>query len=104
MKNKLLTLGAILLLTGCTTLYTAIVTVTQVRNSAMTELARLSVNGMISPETDTKIDNADNIYLLSAKQAQLALETYKNGGPDNRVATMKAVKNAVSGILDILAA
>lgn len=102
MKTLLYSLLAVVLI-GCTGLYTQVVTVTQVRDSIMKQLASLSVQGKISAETDAKIAKADSVYRASAETAQKALIAYKAGGSStNYTAALAAVKIAVSGVLDIL--
>lgn len=97
-------MGVTVLLAGCTTLYSSIVTITDIRASAMKELAALNKQGKISAETDAKITQADATYRAAAERAEKALIAYKEGAQtDETVAAIKAVKEAVSGILDILA-
>ena len=91
------------ILCGCGTLYNGIVTITQVRDSAMKELAALSKQGKISDATDTKIEVADKAYREAAETASKALIAYKAGGDKGQyVAALMAVKVAIASILDIL--
>ena len=91
--------------TGCGTLWGHVITVTEVRDSAMRELAALSAQGRISPATDAKITQADDAYRTAAEITARALVAYKAGTsqPGDYAASLKAVKDAVSAILDILA-
>lgn len=80
-----------------------IVTVTEVRDSAMKELAQLSKQGQISEATDAKIAKADEVYRAAAETAAKSLRTYKEGGSEaDYVKALAAAKAAVTGILDIL--
>lgn len=103
-KKTLLVIGvAALLATGCAELFQGIITVTEVRDDAMKELAQLSKQGLIDSATDLKITNADARYVSAAKVAERALVAYKNGGDRAAyVAALTAVKEAVGEILAIL--
>lgn len=104
MKKLLIMISITALLAGCTTLYSSIVTITEIRKSAMNELGALQRQGKISAETDAKIAQADATYRAAAERAEKALIAYKDGAQtDETTAAIKAVKEAVSGILDILA-
>lgn len=93
----------VVLLVGCTSLYTTTVTITKVRDSAMKELAALNKQGKITPDTDAKIAQADLAYRRAAEVAEKALIAYKAGGEATQyTAALQAVKVALSGVLDIL--
>lgn len=94
----------IALLAGCSTLFTQIVTVTQIRDSAMKELAALHAQGKITRSTDEKIAQADAVYRKSAEVAASALKAYRDNpsAGTNYTAALQATKVAVSGILNIL--
>lgn len=102
--NKILYSLLAVLLIGCAGLYTQIVTVTQVRDSAMKQLAVLNAQGKITAETDAKIGQADAVYRQAAETAQKALIAYRNSPSTatNYTAALQATKVAVSGLLDIL--
>lgn len=104
MKALFISLLAVLLI-GCSSLYTQIVTVTKIRDSAMKELAALSKQGKITPATDAKIAQADAVYRQAAETAQKALIAYQASPSTatNYTAALQATKLAVSGVLDILA-
>lgn len=104
MKALFISLLAVLLV-GCSSLYTQIVTVTKIRDSAMKELATLSKQGKITPATDAKIAQADSVYRQAAETAQKALIAYQASPSTatNYTAALQATKLAVSGVLDILA-
>lgn len=95
-----LTIG---LMTGCGTLYKTIISITDVRNSVMNELGRQYRAGKISPEVDRKIAQADKAYRDTTAVAQSVLETYKTSGNGDPVASITAVKNTVTVLIDILA-
>jgi len=79
------------------------VTITKIRDSAMKELAALHAKGKISAETDAKIEKADLAYRQAAEVAEKALIAYKGDATgDDYLKALRAVKQAVSGILDIL--
>ena len=99
--KTLATLALVLVLAGCQTFYSGVVTVTQVRDDVMKELAQAYKNGYISPETDQKIAKADTDFRNAAKALRVSLEAYKAGTgtePD-----MTAVKSAVSELISISA-
>lgn len=88
---------------GCAGLYNGVVTVTQVRDSAMHELAVQRKAGLISNETDAKIESADAKYRQAAELAAKSLVAYKESGDKTQyIAALQATKVAVTGILDIL--
>lgn len=94
----------VVMLSGCSTLYTQIVTVTQIRDSAMKELAALHAQGKITRATDEKIAQADAVYRQAAEAATAALKAYRDNpsAGTNYTAALQATKVAVSGILNIL--
>lgn len=102
--NKLIMTGlVVVLLCGCNSLYKGIVTITDVRYTALKQLAQLNKEGKISKETDAKIAAADDAFLKSAEATQKALIAFKESG--DSVAYVKALqvtKSAVGSILDIL--
>jgi hypothetical protein len=102
MKNLFIVIAAVLLL-GCGTLWNHVITLTEVRDSAMKELAALSAKGQISPETDARIAKADLVYRQAAEVAQKALIAYKaSGNASDYTAALQAARLAVSGVIDIL--
>lgn len=104
MKKILCSVIALAFLVGCASLYTQIVTVTQIRDSAMKELAALHAQGKITRATDEKIAQADAVYRQSAEVAAAALKAYRDNpsAGTNYTAALQATKVAVSGILNIL--
>lgn len=93
-----------LALVGCQHLYTATVTVTEVRNSIMTELGELYKQGKISEETDAKITAADKAFRDAAKTLEITLVAYKNGSENaDTVTAFLEVKKAVNELINLLA-
>jgi hypothetical protein len=94
---------AALLATSCAGFFDAVVTVTEVRDSAMKELAQLHKQGLLTPEQDFKIASADLAYRKAALVTERALVAYQNGGDRAEfVAAMTALKAAAGEILAIL--
>ena len=103
MKKVIMTMTTVALLCGCSSLYKGVVTVTEVRDKAMVELARLNAEGKISAATDAKIEQADNAYRVAAENASKALVAYKTTGDKSQyVIALQIVKAATGTILDIL--
>lgn len=101
--KTILTIILACILVGCTSLWSHVVTITEVRDSAMRELAQLSAQGKISEATDAKIAKADEVYRKAAENAAKALRAYQAGGSESEyVAALQAAKVAVTGLLDIL--
>lgn len=103
MKKLLAVVMIATLVSGCAGIYSGVVTMTKIRDSAMKELAQLHKQGKISATTDTKIAEADLKYRQAAEVAEKALIAYQDGGDKLQyVAALQAVRAAVGGILDIL--
>jgi phosphoenolpyruvate synthase/pyruvate phosphate dikinase len=93
----------LIILCGCQTFYTNIVTITQVRKSAITEMASLYKKGLVSPETDKKFEAIDEEYIRAANIAEHALIAYKEGlAAENPEAKILAVKVIVGQLLDVI--
>lgn len=103
MKKLTTTILAVALLCGCSTVYTGIVTITQVRDSALKQLAQLNKAGKLSIATYNKVEAADAHYRQAAEVAEKALIAYKASGDKTQyVQALQAAKAAVSAIIDIL--
>jgi hypothetical protein len=102
MKTTLALVGLIILC-GCQTLYTNIVTITQVRKSAITEMASLYKKGLVSPETDKKFEAIDEEFIKASNVAEQALIAYKEGltfeKPDGKILAVKVI---VGQLLDVI--
>jgi len=89
---------------GCSTLYTGIVTLTEVRQSAMKELALAYKQGLIDEETDAKIEAADAAYHKSRIAAIVALKAWQVGGEQgDYLKAVELVRDNVGALLDIVA-
>lgn len=105
MKNKLLvTIGlAAILASGCKSVYTGVITITQVRDSAMRELASLHKQNLIDTQTDHRIAEADLKYRAAAKVAESALTASKVSGDQSQyLLALQLVRTAVSDLINIL--
>lgn len=96
-------LVAVAFLVGCSTLYTGVISITSVVDSAMTTWADLSVAGKTSPEIDSKVIKAHDQYRIACGVAKRALIVYKAGGDQaNYLTALEAAKVAADGLLDII--
>jgi len=94
---------ALMLTVSCTTLFRTVISVTEVRDEAMKELAQMSKLGWLTPEQDAKVAAADAAYLKAAHVAEVALVAYQNGGDRAAfVAALTAVKETVGQLLAVL--
>jgi len=101
--KKYLAIVATVVLVGCASLYSSIVTVTEVRKSVMNQYGTLYRAGHISEETVAKVRAADAQYLIAANSMRLALIAYKAGTSTNDPATkLEAVKAPIYGIISII--
>jgi len=101
--KKYLTLVAAILLVGCQTFYSSVVTVTEIRKSVMNQYGTLYRAGHISVETRDKVRIADARYLQAADTMRLALIAYKAGTSTNDPATtLEQVKEPVYAIINII--
>lgn len=108
MKNKI-QLGSLLALIilmpamTCHKTYTGIVTITQVRKSALNELGILHRQGLIDEGTDKKIEAIDLRYREAARVCEIALVAYKNGGnQSDYLNALQAVRSIVGEFIGIL--
>jgi hypothetical protein len=103
-KSKLtIPLLALLLLAACSTIYTGVVTMTTVVDTAMKSWADLSVKNLTTPAIDSQVVTAHNKYRTAAGVAQGALQAYKlSGDPAQYNAAMDAAKAAANQLLDII--
>ncbi len=90
-------------LVGCATVYSGVVTLTSVVDSAMKAWADLSVKGATTPAIDARVVTAHNQYRQAAAVAESALLAYKaNGDPGSYTSALAAAKTAASGLVDII--
>jgi len=105
MKTIRLPLAAFLLafLVGCAGLYTGVVTVTSVVDTAMKAWADLSVQGKTTPAVDAQVKAAHDKYRAACGVAQSALVAYKaSGDPAQYNVAVAAAKQAASDLVAII--
>lgn len=97
-------MAVVALLTGCATVFTGIVTVTQVVDSGMRQWAALSKAGKTSAELDNRVIAAHDTYRQQATLAQAALKTYKatNDAKDLQTA-LGIARDAADPLIDLIA-
>jgi len=101
--KKYLAIVATVVLVGCASLYSSIVTVTEVRKSVMNQYGVLYRAGHISVETRDKVRAADAQYIVAADVMRLSLIAYKAGTSTNDPAAMlEQVKAPVYSIIQII--
>lgn len=98
-----LTLITIIILCGCQTFYSSVVTVTQVRKSVINELGVMYRAGQISEATDLKIAKLDLEFQQAARSLELTLLAVKAGtATEDPKEKLLATKAVVSQLIDIL--
>ncbi len=96
--------ASLIILTGCSSFYSATVTLTQIVDSASKEYAHAYNDGLISPETDAKVAQAHASYQKSAKTAASALRAYKlSGDPTQYDAAFEATRVAALQFVNLIA-
>jgi hypothetical protein len=92
-----------LLVAGCGTFYTGIVTLTGVVDSGMKEWAHLSNAGKTTPAIDASVKKAHATYQQACGVAKVALQQYKAGGSQaNYVNALETAKVAAAGLFDVI--
>lgn len=103
MRKLALTLPLVLFLVACASVYTGVVTITSVVDSAMKEWAALSVKGQTSPSIDAAVIAAHNKYREAAALAQTALVTYKaTGNQTEWTKALTVVRSAADGLIGLI--
>lgn len=104
MKPKLtIPILALVLLTACASVYTGVVTMTTVVDTAMKSWADISVKGLSSPSIDTKVVLAHDKYRAAAGVTQTALIAYKaSGDPTQYNQALVLAKEAANQLLDLI--
>lgn len=103
MKNILPIVSLAVLLTACATLYSSVVTITSVVDTAMKAWAELSVAGKTTAAVDAKVIAAHNKYRESCAVAAKALKAYKESGDNNQyVAALNAVKAVATDLVALI--
>lgn len=101
--QRILPLLAILLMVGCTSLYTGIVTFTSVVDAAMKDWASLSAKGQTGPKVDAAVTAAHDRYRAAAGVAQTALIAYKAGGnQQDWLNALAAVKASAGDLINMI--
>lgn len=102
--KKLIAIILIGLVSGCTTLYSSIVTLTQLRKDVMNEYGELYRANLIRPEIDYKITKADEKFREAAAAMEIVLVHYKAGTATDADVTVKLneVKTAIASILILI--
>lgn len=101
--KRILPLLAVLLMVGCTSLYTGIVTFTSVVDAAMKDWASLSAKGQTSPKVDAAVTAAHDKYRAAAGVAQTALIAYKAGGnQQDWLNALAAVKASAGDLINMI--
>jgi len=102
--KKYIALVAAMLLVGCQTFYSSIVSVTEIRRAVIDELGVLYRAGQITPTTDAKIAVLDSQFKAAARAMELSLKAYKAGTTtDTPEELLPRVKEPVYGLIEILA-
>lgn len=92
-----------LLLAGCSTLFTASVALNDTVKAMMNDWAELSVTGQTTLALDEAVIVAHNHYRKAAGVAKASLIAYKNGGDQQAyVAAIEAARTAADGIFAII--
>ncbi len=99
LNRALLTLSVAILLTGCATVFTSIVTTTSVVDTGMKAWAEVSAKGFSTPAIDSKVVEAHNQYRKSCAIAQEALIAFKQTGDQAAYVQAFAVVKATAADL-----
>ena len=106
MRTKLkygITIAVCALLLGCTSLYTSVVTVTEVVDSAMKNWAQASKARQTTPEFNSQVVKLHDNYRLAAAAAQLSLKAYKQtNNASDLVAALAAAKEGAIPLVDYI--
>lgn len=101
MKRFALPIFILLLLSGCSTLFTGTVTLTKVVEDAGKEYVKLWKKGLISPEVDAKVEAAYAKYYAATQVAKASLIQYKETQDEGaRIAALEAVRTAATAFID----
>lgn len=104
LKKLLVPTLSILLLAGCATIFSGVITVTKVVDSAMRNWAQLSASHQTTPELDNKVIAAHDKYRQAAGVSELILQSYKAGNSTNTVeAALQVAKDGATPLIDLIA-
>jgi len=103
-QRIVLTLSLILLLAGCATTYTAVVTLTSVVRTAMRAWAEAAEKGLTTPLIDSKVAEVHKRYRQAAATAQDALKAYKETGDQAEyIRAFGVVRSVASELISLIA-
>jgi uncharacterized lipoprotein NlpE involved in copper resistance len=101
--NLALSAAILILLAGCTTMFTGAVTMTSVVDVAMKDWAALSVQGKTSAVFDQNVVMAHDKYREAARIARDALVAYRDtNDPSQYVKFLNATRSAATALLDLI--
>jgi hypothetical protein len=93
-----------MLLAGCATVYTGVVTITSVVDTGMKAWAEVSAKGMSSAAVDAKVIEVHNKYREACAVAKIALESYKaNGDQAAYLQAFAVVKATAADLIQLIA-
>ncbi len=103
MKKLIIGLSVALLVAGCTSLYTNIVTITSVVDKASKEYAHEYNLGHVPANVAAEVSKSHQQYRNAAAVAQGALITYKaTGNEASYVSALEATRAAAGGLIDLI--
>lgn len=97
-----LCLAPIPLNTGCQSLYTGVVTLTGVVDSASKDYAKLFNDGLVPPDVATKASLAHAEYRKAAGVARRAFEAVKAGQTADTKTALEAARVAANHFVDVI--
>lgn len=96
-------LSILLLLAGCVTFYTGVVTMTEVVDTSMKMWADLARRGMTTEAVNEQVTLAHDQYRAACAIARDALIAYKQSGdPTTYEEAVKSAKNAANNLLNFI--
>lgn len=102
-KLSLPILAVLLMCAACTTLYTGVVTITNVVDAGMKDYAALQVAGKTTPALDAQVRAGHDKYREACAAAQTALIAYKSSGDNSQwIAALQAVRSAADEIIQLI--
>jgi hypothetical protein len=102
--KRLLALLISAALLGCSTVYTPVVTLTQVADAAMKDWASASARGQTTADLDKRVIAVHDNYRLAAGIASDFLKQYKaTGNQADYLKALEVARTAVDNLVSILA-
>lgn len=99
--NLALALFCVVLI-GCQNLYTGVVTITSVVDSASKDYARVYNDGLVPPDVHVKASTTHQEYRRAAGVARQTLEAVKLGQAGDPKAALEAAKVAANRFVDVI--